>query len=371
MKIEKKSPKNASNSVRTNSNKSKVRKSNDRSQNKPNKNSKKKFNKKNKNENVKVIVDLKKSNSDNWKKVIQEASNESKRITKIRDKRRAKKGLPPLSEIKKPIDVKIEEKEKIWFDVDKVFLPEKQIDGKTETVEVTKTTLTKVIAMDCEMVGVGEDGRDSILARVSIVNRLGEVIYDKHVQPTESVTDYRTHVSGIRPDDLKKHNAHPFTLVQKEVAEIIEGRILVGHALHNDLQVLLLSHPKNKIRDTQKCKVFRQKFPSLGSLSSLKVLAKTLLGLIIQEGEHNSVQDAQATMRIYTTFKKEWEQYLKDKKSGKKMDKKQDDKQILVQPIAMGTALDGINIKGSENHKRYIKNKLKKRLNKNKFLNKK
>jgi len=31
--------------------------------------------------------------------------------------------------------------------------------------------------------------------------------------------------------------AKKFWVVQKEVAELIKGRILVGHALHNDLKV--------------------------------------------------------------------------------------------------------------------------------------
>jgi hypothetical protein len=41
-----------------------------------------------------------------------------------------------------------------------------------------------------------------LLARCSIVNYLGEAVYDKYVKPVETVTDYRTHVSGIREGDL-------------------------------------------------------------------------------------------------------------------------------------------------------------------------
>ena len=63
-------------------------------------------------------------------------------------------------------------------------------------------SLTKIIGMDCEMIGVGEDGKDSILARVSIVNHFGHCVYDKYVKPTEKVTDYRTKVSGIRPANV-------------------------------------------------------------------------------------------------------------------------------------------------------------------------
>lgn len=53
------------------------------------------------------------------------------------------------------------------------------------------------------MVGVGHGGKDSVLARVSIVNHFGHCIYDKFVKPREKVTDYRTAVSGIRPKDVE------------------------------------------------------------------------------------------------------------------------------------------------------------------------
>lgn len=68
---------------------------------------------------------------------------------------------------------------------------------------MTDFRLTRAVAMDCEMVGVGSDGEDSILARVSIVNHFGKCIYDKYVKPMETVTDYRTAVSGIRPADIE------------------------------------------------------------------------------------------------------------------------------------------------------------------------
>jgi RNA exonuclease 4 len=34
------------------------------------------------------------------------------------------------------------------------------------------------------------------------------------------------------------------------VARLIKDKILVGHALKNDLDVLMLSHPRKMIRDT-------------------------------------------------------------------------------------------------------------------------
>lgn len=52
------------------------------------------------------------------------------------------------------------------------------------------------------MVGVGPGGREHMLARITMVNIHGNVIYDKYVKPRETVVDYRTAISGIRPEHL-------------------------------------------------------------------------------------------------------------------------------------------------------------------------
>ncbi|XP_064532856.1 RNA exonuclease 4 [Pseudopipra pipra] len=186
--------------------------------------------------------------------------------------------------------------------VEQVLVKENASDG-----------LTRAVAMDCEMVGVGPKGEDSIVARVSIVNQFGKCIYDKYVKPTEKVTDYRTAVSGIRPQNINA--GEDFKTVQKEVADILNGRILVGHALKNDLKVLFLDHPQKKIRDTQRYKPFRERVKS--SRPSLKLLCETLLNVKVQTSEHSSIQDAQAAMRLYTLEKKKWEAAVKNKTNNK------------------------------------------------------
>ncbi|KFO15012.1 RNA exonuclease 4, partial [Balearica regulorum gibbericeps] len=186
--------------------------------------------------------------------------------------------------------------------VEQVLVKEKASEG-----------LTRAVAMDCEMVGVGPKGEDSIVARVSIVNQFGKCIYDKYVKPTEEVTDYRTAVSGIRPENIK--TGEDFKTVQKEVADILNGRILVGHALRNDLKVLFLDHPKKKIRDTQRYKPFRQRVKN--GRPSLKLLCERLLNVQVQTSEHCSIQDAQAAMRLYTLEKKKWEAAVKNKSNNK------------------------------------------------------
>jgi RNA exonuclease 4 len=211
---------------------------------------------------------------------------------------------------------------KIWFDdVDDILIepPHPQTPGPTGPLKVRSLTNplikpdsfqgpTKAVAMDCEMVGVGYGGKDSILARVSVVNQYGQCIYDKYCKPTEKVTDYRTSVSGIRPSDLTSGAAVDLKLIQKEVSDMLEGRILVGHAIHHDLKVLFLDHPKKSIRDTSRYKPFRAL--SGGGTPSLKKLAQQLLGVQVQEGEHNSIQDAQAAMRLYTLHRIKWERSI-------------------------------------------------------------
>ncbi|CAN4096972.1 unnamed protein product [Withania somnifera] len=66
------------------------------------------------------------------------------------------------------------------------------------------SSVTDVIAMDCEMVGVSSLGNRSALGRVTLVNQWGNVIYDEYVRPVERVVDFRTKISGIRPQHLKK-----------------------------------------------------------------------------------------------------------------------------------------------------------------------
>ncbi|KAL3476250.1 hypothetical protein BJX99DRAFT_246948 [Aspergillus californicus] len=172
-------------------------------------------------------------------------------------------------------------------------------EGRSPNVE-----LGRYVAMDCEMVGVGPNpDNDSVLARISIVNYNGEQIYDSYVRPKEMVTDWRTHVSGILPKHMVE--ARSLELVQKEVTEILDERILVGHAIRNDLDALLLSHPKRDIRDTSKHPAYRK--VAGGGSPRLKILASEFLGLDIQSGAHSSVEDAKATMLLYRRAKDEFE----------------------------------------------------------------
>lgn len=172
----------------------------------------------------------------------------------------------------------------------------------------------KIIAMDCEFVGVGEEGAQSELARVSIVNFYGETVYDTFVKPQSAVTDWRTWVSGVSPSDMKL--AVPFKEAQQKVSEILNGRVLVGHAIKNDLEALFLNHPRSMIRDTSKHVPYRKEYAA-GKTPSLKKLSAHVLKRSIQEGRHSSVEDAKTTMDLYKFDRKRFEELSRNKCSPK------------------------------------------------------
>lgn len=175
-------------------------------------------------------------------------------------------------------------------------LPDFKQEDKINEGLLTTADAGKYIAIDCEMVGVGPTPDDeSVIARVSMVNYHGHQIYDSFVQPKEAITDYRTWVSGITPQLLR--GARTFETVQADVAKLLDGRILIGHSVKNDLEALLLGHPKRDIRDTS-CHPAYRKFAG-GRTPGLKKLAKQVLGVDIQGGEHSSIEDARATMLLF------------------------------------------------------------------------
>jgi hypothetical protein len=119
-----------------------------------------------------------------------------------------------------------------------------------EQKNATKEERQTIVSLDCEMVGVGELGERSALARVCIINWDYDVLLDTHVKVNEPVTDYRTFVSGIRDADIQSDSAMEYRTCRNMVISILKGKILVGHGLENDLSALRITHPKCDIRDT-------------------------------------------------------------------------------------------------------------------------
>ncbi|KIW34260.1 uncharacterized protein PV07_01051 [Cladophialophora immunda] len=183
-------------------------------------------------------------------------------------------------------------------------LPARSSSQKVNTGLSPEVEIGRYVALDCEMVGVGPNpDRESALARVSIVNYNGDQVYDSYVLPLETVTDYRTHISGISQSHMK--SARQFKEVQMEVVKILKDRVLIGHAIRHDLEVLMISHPHRDIRDTARHPPYRKL--AGGGSPRLKILASELLGFEIQQGEHSSVEDARACMLLFRKDKSVFE----------------------------------------------------------------
>ncbi|XP_049668893.1 apoptosis-enhancing nuclease isoform X1 [Accipiter gentilis] len=188
-----------------------------------------------------------------------------------------------------------------------------QGNGSSKGVRTSSPLLRpgKYVAIDCEMVGTGPQGRLSELARCSVVNYEGDVIYDKYVQPELPIVDYRTRWSGITKQHMK--SAIPFKAAQAEILKILKDKIVVGHAVHNDFQALKYFHPKDRTRDTSRIPMLNKRAGLPGRASvSLKSLARHLLQKKIQVGckGHSSVEDAQTAMELYRLVEVQWETEL-------------------------------------------------------------
>ena len=168
--------------------------------------------------------------------------------------------------------------------------------------------------MDCEMVGVGMGGCKSALARVTLVDWNCCVVYDKFVLPAVPVTDYRTFVSGITAADLEE-NAIDRETCRQHVRTLLQGKILVGHALKNDLHALCITHPWQDTRDTAKYEPFMKvRFVEDGILwpRKLSELCHEKLNLDIQQPgmPHSAYEDAVAALQLYKSVRPKWEKVM-------------------------------------------------------------
>ena len=99
----------------------------------------------------------------------------------------------------------------------------------------------KVYALDCEMV-ITTRGKE--LARVTMLDFGGEVVFEELVKPGATIVDYNTAYSGITKETLLGVST---TLedVQRNLLQLVTADdILVGHGLDHDLRCLHMEHRK-------------------------------------------------------------------------------------------------------------------------------
>uniref|UniRef100_A0A7S4K680 RNA exonuclease 4 n=1 Tax=Odontella aurita TaxID=265563 RepID=A0A7S4K680_9STRA len=204
---------------------------------------------------------------------------------------------------------------------------EKSESARLQTLaSVPPSVKSRYVALDCEMVGTGPGGKTSVLARTSLVGWDGEVLLDTFVIVPDRVTDFRTFVSGVRPEDIRgpsgddgeggRKGAMDPAECRRRVADLLDGKVLVGHGLKNDLKALFASHPRSDIRDTAAYRPFMRPGRGGGRLRPRKLrdLAAEYANVTVQgEGEaHSSVDDARAAMEVYKYARKRWEKDVEE-----------------------------------------------------------
>lgn len=166
----------------------------------------------------------------------------------------------------------------------------------------------KIVALDCEMVGVAPSLK-SALGRCSIIDYHGNVIWDQYVLPSQPIVDYRTRWSGIRRCHMT--NAIPEDDALMMIQQQLRGKIVLGHDLKHDFAVLHYAHPPSLVRDTSRYIPLR----TMATLPTehppgLKKLALNLLNRTIQTGAHDSVEDARTCLDLYKTIEEQWEKEM-------------------------------------------------------------
>ncbi|XP_076647717.1 uncharacterized protein LOC143356152 isoform X2 [Halictus rubicundus] len=147
-----------------------------------------------------------------------------------------------------------------------------------------------VFALDCEMCFTR---RGLELAKVTVVDMDGNVVYDTLVRPDAEVIDHNTRFSGITAKDLSRASKRLRDVQMDLISFVHAETILIGHALDNDLRALRMLH--STVIDT--CVAFPH-FLGYPFRCSLKTLARTVLRREIQTMEHDSVEDARIAIDL-------------------------------------------------------------------------
>ncbi|KZP32466.1 hypothetical protein FIBSPDRAFT_722515 [Athelia psychrophila] len=171
-------------------------------------------------------------------------------------------------------------------------------------MDTTAISPRRFLSIACTIVGCGLGGSTSMLAHVILVDYHGNTVFDNHVAPTMFISDYRTSVTGLLPMHLD--GAPEFTKVQRDVADKIHGKVLVGHAIWNDLSVLGLQHLAVATRDVALYMPFRITL-STDRVIGLQTLMWHFMARQIQrQAIISPLENARAAMDLYRSAASDW-----------------------------------------------------------------
>eukprot|EP00271_Cylindrocystis_brebissonii_P019198 TRINITY_DN5748_c0_g1_i3.p1 TRINITY_DN5748_c0_g1~~TRINITY_DN5748_c0_g1_i3.p1 ORF type:complete len:606 (-),score=116.86 TRINITY_DN5748_c0_g1_i3:861-2678(-) len=170
------------------------------------------------------------------------------------------------------------------------------------------------VALSAAETGARQDGSWYVkrparlgLARVSLVRgegpREGVCCVDDYICPVEPVHDYLTRYSGLVEEDLDPAVSTRHLTSMKEAYLKLRymvdlGCCFVGHGLKKDFRMINIVVPPEQVIDT--VELFHLKRQRN---LSLRFLASCLLQIDIQQGSHDSIEDARTALLLYTHYR--------------------------------------------------------------------
>lgn len=232
-------------------------------------------------------------------------------------------------ELRKPHFEKVNDKKRRMINInDGLLYKDYFINGQKNELTAQYELLTKeeapkpgtLVAIDAEFVVLSKAleeidcmGRKNIirptetaLARLSVIRgeegpKYGVPFIDDYIRIDEPIVDYLTRYSGIKPGDLDYKKSDK-ALVSREATYrkvwllLQLGCVFVGHGLSNDFKHININVPKEQIRDTSIYFLKGKRY------LSLRYLAHALLDRNVQEGNHDSIEDAHTALILYKKY---------------------------------------------------------------------
>lgn len=160
--------------------------------------------------------------------------------------------------------------------------------------------------IDCHGVKTIVKPKKTALARLSAIRctkgpSFGVPFIDDYIFNKDHIEDYVTRYSGISPGDLDL-DLSTKPLVSREVTYrkvwllMQLGCVFIGHGLSNDFKHININIPPKQIRDTAIYFLRGKRY------LSLRYLAFALLDRNIQEGNHDSIEDAYTALILYQKY---------------------------------------------------------------------
>lgn len=161
------------------------------------------------------------------------------------------------------------------------------------------TSKRRAIALDCEMAGgrIGGGLVDQLIQLTAIDYITGEVLISALVKPTLEIRQWRTNIHGVSHGMILQADRDGAAL--RDVFHAREllfsfmniDTILVGHALHHDLNVLKIAHDRCVDSEILAKAVINR--PGQSSGTGLKKLCDGLMGLSVQGmANHSCLEDS-------------------------------------------------------------------------------